>query len=825
MKHLSFILSFIILHSSFAAFAAEQQFTTQTAKSDRMDISAFTRQDIPFNTGWTCENMVTKTTKVVDLPHDYQFENPWDEKAGGARGFRWGDQKATYTNTFSYDPSWDGKNVFLEFEAIMAHGDIEVNGKKVGESDYGYLGATVDITKHLLKDRPNIVKVHCSTGSQRGSRWYTGGGLIRPVHIIVKSNVNIVEDGLFVTAAPQCPVRDADTPVRDWTVNMTVQLDGFRGAGRANELMVVATIKDPAGNAVAHSEMRAPWSKLRHQEVKLDPVTIANPEIWDIDSPKLYTCAVALVLNGRQIDNTSTTFGFRTVEFSKDFGMKLNGRKVWIFGMANHHDLGALGAAAFEDGIRRMMRTIKKFGYNTVRCAHNPYSKSFYKVADEEGLLVIDELYDKWGFKGGTWWVGSKLQGERWPAHMKRWMMRDRNHPSIICWSFGNEFQMNEDICGYDTDDWGVTTYKMMREYAHRYDPTRLTTCAMFPARSGAVGKNDPKDLYNTYTPPELATVTDISSFNYQPQAYEDYRKCAPWMIFLQSEATTSEWLKPMNLMDREKMIGLCYWGAIEYWGESNGWPKKGWAYSYFCETLEPYPQAWLIESGAYPEKPIIHLGVREDGGEVTNWNEQKSGQEKIRENWTRTSGSKADVVVFSNCDEVELFLNGTSLGRKRVPHDKSSDSNVVWYRDVAYEPGTLTAVGLLGDQTLPVGGDPRGAPSYSICSASAPTRLQLTCDYAGPELAYFLVHAVDAEGRPNLAAQGKVKFTVTGAGKLYAVSNGDHWTDELFTDDIDTKAFHDGSVQLIVRRTGKGEIKVKAESEGLNDDTITISD
>ena len=761
-----------------ASIAAEQQFTTEAVKAGALDLAAFDRVDRPFNRGWKCTGP-HGATRVVDIPHDFQFEEPWEAKAGGARGFKWGGTKATYENAFDFDPDWDGKRVYLEFESIMSHGEVFVNGQKAGESDYGYLGCTLDVTDLLVKDKPNLVKVIANTGSQRGSRWYTGGGLTRPAHIIVKSPVAVSEDGLQIIAAK----RESDK----WAVDVVVRLDGFKGLARKNDLRVRCAIKDPTGNIIARGEKKAEWSKMRHQEVKLDAFEFEKPLVWNIDSPNLYFCEVELVLNGKSVDQASDRFGFRTLEFSKDFGFKLNGRKLWVFGMANHHDLGALGAAEYEDAIRRMVKTIKRFGYNTIRCSHNPYAKALYRIADEEGILIVDELYDKWGFNGGTWWIGSRKQGEVWPAHMKRWMMRDRNHPSIILWSLGNEFQMNEDICGYDTDDWGVTTYRMMREYARRWDPTRLTTCAMFPARAGAVGKNDPKDLYNVYTPPELATVTDVSSFNYQPQAYADYLKYAPWMILFQSEATTSDWLYPMNIMDREKMIGLCYWGAIEYWGESNGWPKKGWNYSFFSETLEPFPQAYLITSGAYPEKPLVHLGVLEERAKMANWNEQKSGQDKIRENWTREPGSKAQVVVFSNQDEVELFLNGKSLGKKPVSHDVSREANVVRYEDIAWEPGELKAVA--------------GGVEYAIHSAGPVVDYKVAEEFAGKELVYYRVTGVDKDGRDNLACTDKLEVSVSGGARLYALSNGDHYTSELFTPDITAKKLYDGSLLVVARR------------------------
>jgi beta-galactosidase len=205
---------------------------------------------------------------------------------------------------------------------------------------------------------------------------------------------------------------------------------------------------------------------------------------------------VLLVLNGKVIDNLTEKFGIRTIEFSKEFGMKLNGKKVFLKGVANHHDLGAVGVAAYETSIARMMDKLKTFGFNHIRTSHNPYSASFMKLADEKGILIVDELYDKWGSK--TAWAGSAPWNDLWYDNIKEWIKRDRNHPSVIMWSFGNELQFQEERWNFPTSDWGVTTYRLMDVVAKRYDPTRKTTVAMYPARAGGIIRADPSGIGNS---------------------------------------------------------------------------------------------------------------------------------------------------------------------------------------------------------------------------------------------------------------------------------------------------------------------------------------
>ncbi|HUN02120.1 MAG TPA: glycoside hydrolase family 2 TIM barrel-domain containing protein, partial [Niabella sp.] len=470
--------------------------------------------------------------ETLDLPHDFQINLPWDSSAGGARGFKemgigW------YRKIFKADPSWKGKKILLDFEGIMLLGDVWVNGKKVGSTDYGYLGFETDISGFLKYDTENVIAVKASTGSKGGSRWYTGGGLYRDVHLIVKHNVSIARHGIFVTT-PRISNNDADIKVQ-------VELEGVKN--KMYNLEIEVNLMSPDGIQVASARIPAPkGNKQQTVEVLMPLIKINHPKLWSCEMPNLYMAEVSLILDGKKVDMLKQQFGIRTLMFDKEFGFKLNGEKIFLKGISNHHDLGALGAAAFETAIARQMDQLKAFGFNHIRTSHNPYSPSFLKLADEKGILIVDELYDKWSNK--SYRGGRKPWSDLWFEHIKEWIKRDRNHPSVILWSFGNELQMREDLAGYDTGDWGVTTYQMMKVVAHRYDSTRKTTVAMFPARAGGVGKSDPG--FNTnIVPPELATVTDIASFNYRWMNYAEYLKHAPNMNIYQSEATTNELAAP----------------------------------------------------------------------------------------------------------------------------------------------------------------------------------------------------------------------------------------------------------------------------------------
>ena len=737
--------------------------------------------------------------RSLDLPHDYQIEMPWREEAGGARGFK-DMSEGWYRKTFQARSEWKGQKVILDFEGIMAYGEAYLNGKLIGGTDYGYLGFEADISEVLNYDGDNVLAVWCSTGKKGGSRWYTGGGLFRDVHLTVKNPVNVTRHGLYVST-PE--ITDTQAQVR-----VQVDIEGIRG--RESGAEVLARIYAPDGTQVGETRAVAPRNLLAINEVVLPTVTLEQPLRWSCEHPFLYTVKVELLKDGEVIDAVEDRFGVRTIEYSKESGFKLNGEKVFLKGIANHHDMGAVGVAAYETSIARMMDQLKAFGYNQIRCSHNPYSEAFLRLADEKGILIVDELYDKWSDK--SYWIGRKPWTETWYKDEIEWIRRDRNHPSIILWSFGNELQIREDWAGLPTGDWGITTYRLMKTLEERYDGTRPTTVAMFPARGGSRSKNDP--TFNTLiTPPELATVTDIASFNYRWYNYKDYLNHAPDMIMYQSEATTNEQLAPFYGMNRETMVGLSYWGAIEYWGESNGWPKKGWNYSFFSHTLEPYPQAYLIQSAFEEDKPLVRIAVMEKSGESIEWNDIQVGGQNVASHWNWEEGKICNLYTYTNADEVELFVNGKSYGTQPNEKEDVYKRNIIYWQNIPYEPGKILAVART---------DGRETARHELVTAGRPVAFQVVLENDdwkadGMSLQYINVYAVDNKGRRVATAEGSVKFTVKGdAARLLAVENGDHYTDRTFHD-TDVTTLYRGCAQAILRSTRTpGKVSVTVEGAGL---------
>lgn len=739
--------------------------------------------------------------RVLDLPHDFQIEQTWDESAGGARGFK-AMGTGWYRKHFKANPAWKGKRILLDFEGIMLVGDVWVNGRKVGSTDYGYLGFETDITDLLKYDEDNVVAVWASTGKKDGSRWYTGGGLFRDVHLVIKNPIAIARHGVFVST-PKITEQRAE-------VSVQVELEGIRN--KSLDIEINARILAPDGKPVAGTRGKAPQkSKLQTVEVSLPIVTVDSPELWSCEAPNLYTAEVSLVQDGKVIDCVTETFGIRTLEFSPDFGFKLNGKKLFLKGISNHHDLGAVGVAAFDRAIERQFQLMKRFGYNHIRSSHNPYSESFLKLADKYGILVVDELIDKWS--DNSYWGGRVPFTQLWYQMIPEWIKRDRNHPSVILWSLGNELQMREDLAGFPTGDWGVTTYRIFDVLVKRYDKTRKTTVAMFPARAGAIGKNEPEFNTKVY-PPELATVTEVSSFNYRYLNYAQYLEKCPHMTVYQSEATTNELAAPFFGMDHDKMVGLAYWGAIEYWGESNGWPKKGWNFSFFNHCLEPYPQAYLIKS-AFCEEPLVHIGVMDNGKEAIEWNDIMVGSLSLASHWNWATGSMQNLYTYTNADEVELLVNGKSMGIRKNDRTDITRRNIIYWENIPYgKGGNIIAVARNNGKEV---------ARHKLETTGKATALKMVVENPkdwkadGMDLQYVKVYAVDNKGRVVLDTKDGVTFKVSGAARLIAVDNGDHFTDELFTGN--TKKLHKGFIMAILRsdRSG-GEVVITASSKGLKD-------
>ena len=762
-----------------------------------MAFAAQAREEVDLGFGWRfADGPRADAMQTVDLPHDFQFAYPWNASASASRGFK-AMGTGWYRRRIFADPAWRGKRVALDFGGVLCRSEVYLNGDRIAEDDYGYLGFEVDVSDRLRWDETNVVAVMASTGEVEGSRWYTGGGLYRGVKLVVRDRTSVSRHGVCVTTPT---VTDAQAEVA-----VEVDVDGF--ARRTNDLAVAVSICSPDGREVCRKSVLAPKDcRLTRTHVALPTMTVDSPRRWDVDDPALYTAVVTLVEDGVERDRVATRFGIRTIEFGTDFGFRLNGRKVFLKSISNHHDLGALGAAAYPRAIERQFRTMKEFGFNAVRCSHNPYSQEFMDLADEMGILVVDELADKWS--GGRFTTGHAITDRFFPL-ITEWVRRDRNHPSVILWSLGNELQQDEKTSGFPSDDFGITTYRLFDVVVKRWDPTRKTTVAMYPAREGGYNWTD-FSIRKERNAPRLAFETDVASFNYLWHLYPEFFRQKPDMILFQSEATVRELLAPYWGMDRARTVGLSYWGAIEYWGESHGWPAKGWNYSFFGHDLMPRPTAYLIRSEFRPDEPLVRLAVF-DGGESRVWNDVRVGSTNLSESWNRRPGEKVRMVAFTNAEEAELFLNGKSCGVRRNDAPEGPKRNILSWEDVAFAPGKAEVVARTGGREVARHALETAEKAVRLVAEPESDRWQAD----GYDLLYVRLRAVDEAGRTVPDADANVRVKVSGPARLVALDDGDHATDGLFN--TESKRLRNGRL-LAVFRAGcvGGDVNVSFEAEGL---------
>ena len=756
------------------------------------------RETVNLNFSWEfSHDSLFNASRRVDVPHDFQIEQPWvapaaDERADNtdvaaniksrlsARGFKemgagW------YRKTITPEASMEGRRVLLDFEGIMYVGDVWLNGQHIGGTDYGYVGFEIDVTKLLRYGQPNEIKVKAHTMTEKNSRWYTGGGLFRNVSLIsTPADLYFERHPLYITTRDNRFV--------------TVSAD-YTNRTKAKQTTMKVSIYDPSGQLVVEKTVqRGSHPQTRTLTIQMPETEIPSPQLWDVDSPRLYKAVAQLLReDGTVADEVSEQFGIRTIEYGPQFGMKLNGRKVLLKGYANHHSLGALGAAAYPRAIEKRIQLMKQFGINHIRTSHNPYSRDFIRLCDKYGILVVDELYDKWTQQH----TGGRVPFlNHWAQDVTEWIKRDRNSPSVVMWSLGNELQQDPNL---PFNDWGVTCYKMMKPVLERYDSTRKVTVAMHPRY---------RNWETDSLPCDLAMQTDIQAYNYRYMYFPGDGRRFPWMTFYQSEASISNMGPNWFEMNLDKVIGLAYWGAIDYLGESQGWPEKGWAQGVFDISLEPKPKAFFMKS-FMSDEPMVHIAVSEGGRSDVVWNGVQTGNASLSENWNRQEGSTVSLITFTNAHEVELLLNGKSLGRKQNPEAPKLRNQIYW-KDIPYQHGRLEAVGY----------DKNGKPvaRHTLETTGKAVKLIVTPDNNdwiadGQDLQHLRITAVDSKGRRVLSAADDLRFEVEGDARIVAVTNGDITSEELNV--TDHRRLWKGSAMVILRAgTNPSKVTLKTLSD-----------
>jgi len=824
MKVHQIVFGFIILSLCFASFANAETQAPRTHENFDLDWK-FSKGDLEAaeavdfdDSGW----------RKLDLPHDWTIEGPYDQsEPSGSRcgylphGIGW------YRKSFRLDPECKGKKVTVQFDGVYMNSDVWINGKPLGRRPYGYIGFQYDLTPYLNVDGENVLAVRVDNSLQPSSRWYTGSGIYRHVWLTVTDRLHVGHDGTYITT-PEVSKDQAKVSIETRIVNDD---DASKRVALVNT--IVRSDGESVDSAKSEFEIEGGESFTCPQSLE-----IPNPKLWSTESPALYTMRTEVLLGDQVVDLYETTFGVRTIRFDSNKGFFLNGESVILKGVCNHHDLGPLGAAFWDEALERRLVMLKEMGCNSIRTAHNPSSPQLLDICDRLGLLVINETFDEWregwGFENGMLVCGEGQRGKAkygYHLYFDEWaekdlndhMLRDRNHPCIIMWSVGNEVpeaQAHGDL----------ETLKILVDICHKIDPTRPVT----------VGCNQMKGVNETGFAELLDTVGYNGGGGSCFQYAEDHERF-PNRVFYASEVphtyqTRGEYRthsryrlpehQPPNLTEEEVFpetefkydssydnagVRICArdswrltrdlpyvageyrWTGFDYLGESGGWPRVIGNFGIIDICNFPKDTYYFCQS-QWTDRPMVHL--------LPHWN------------WPGKKGTVIPVWCYTNCDEVELFLNGKSLGVKTFTPE--SDMHLSW--DVPYQPGELKAVAKKDGEV--------------ICSAVTRTagpaaKIELSadrCELAAGQrkLSYVTIKLLDKDGNFQPKADSQITLELEGPARLMAVGNGDPMSHQSYQEPT-IKAFN-GLCLAIIGSTGEpGEITVTAKSEGLEAAVVKI--
>lgn len=741
--------------------------------------------------------------RTLDLPHDWSIEdrtdpaNPMGNDGGYfPAGIGW------YRKSFELPSTYKDKKVGIYFEGVYMNAEVFVNGKSVGMHPYGYSSFYYDLTSYLRYGEKNIIAVRVDNSQQKNCRWYTGSGIYRHVWLTVTNPVHIGHWGVAVTT-PEVNESKAVVQVKTVLRNET-------SSGRRVTLTTqLRRGEEEAGKGENAVELPANGTK----EV-IQTISVLRPALWSPASPELYKAYLTVSEAGNTLDHTTETFGIRTITYSAEKGLYLNGKRIILNGGCLHHDNGLLGAAAYDRAEERKAELMKAAGFNAVRTAHNIPSEAFLHACDRLGLLVIDEPFDGWRDSKNKYDY-STLFDQWWQQDVESMVLRDRNHPSIFCWSIGNEVIERKKLEV-------VTTAKKLADHVHKFDSSRPVTSAL------AAWDND----WEIYDP--LAAVHDIVGYNYLlHRAPADHQR-VPSRVIMQTESYPRDAFANWALVeDNNYIIGDFVWTAIDYLGES-GIGR----YYYVGETEgEHYERNHYPWHGAYCgdidltgwRKPISHYRELLYNSEKKLYMSVKEPDHfygKIKEtlwsvwptweswNWPGHEGKEIQVEIYSRYSKVRLYLNDRLIGEQLTGREQQFKAVFT----LSYEPGILKAVGVEAEVEV----------EETIMKTSGnPAQIKLTADRTeikadGQDLTFVTVEIQDKEGIIEPNANNHLSFDVKGTGVIAAVGNADLKDTDSYVGH-QRKAWKGRAIVVVKSTQKKGKIVLKVTSPGLIPATVTI--
>lgn len=740
----------------------------------------------------------------LDLPHDWSIEGKLSPKnpMGGDGGF-FPDGIGWYRKRFTIPATWEGKRISIYFEGVYMNSEVFINGKSLGIYPYGYSSFTYNLTPHLIFGKDNIISVKVDNSKQKNCRWYSGSGIYRHVWMIATDPIHVAQWGTAITT-PIVSSKKASVLVKTLIKNET----------NLPQSITLKTQLWGANSKIAgNNQLKVELLANSEKEIT-QTITVSKPSLWSPENPSLYQAQVQIIKNKDIIDNINTEFGIRSIKFSTENGFQLNGKTIKINGGCVHHDNGCLGAAAFDRAEERRIELLKAAGFNAIRTSHNPPSEAFLDACDRLGMMVIDESFDGWKEKKNKYDY-ALIFNEWWQRDLESMVLRDRNHPSIIMWSIGNEIIERK-------KPEAVETAKMLANCVRKIDPTRPVTSAM---------TTWDKD-WEIFDP--LMAAHDVCGYNYELKRASSDHQRVPSRIIVQTESYPKDAFANWKLVQNNNyIIGDFVWTALDYLGESG---IGRWYYS--GESTSGHASADLFPwHGAYCgdidvigwRKPISHyrsmlynnneklyMAVREPNPEPIEITETLWSVWPTWESWTWPGfeGKNIQVEIYSKYPKVRLYLNNKLIGEQPTTEEQQFKATFT----IPYTPGEIKAVGVL---------DGKEVETTMLKTADNAAKIKLSVDRStilanGQDLSFVTVEVTDNYGVLQPNAENKLQFSIDGPGVIAGVDNAN-------LKDVDSyvgtsrKAWHGRALVVIKSTKNAGDIKLKVSSVGLTDAIVRI--
>ena len=755
-----------------------------------------TAQNILFNDGWQfC--LCDIGTELSALPgrHWYDVELPHDWLINDASKL-YETGEGWYRRSLPCSAEQLSGRVLLNFDGVYMNSTLFVNGKEVGSWTYGYSAFEHDITD-FLHEGENELLLRVSHQSPN-TRWYSGAGIFRDVMLKLRPAAYIGTNGVYIHSAPQ--------PEGGWTTEVETDV-----VGETSDIRMLLEVFDPAGASMGGYGLEAHFDG-GHEKFTAS-FNSTDPELWSVDDPMLYTLKISLYSGSELLDCVNETFGYRTAEFDPDRGFLLNGEPVKLHGVCMHHDLGALGSALNEAALARQLRIMKEMGVNAIRTSHNMPARQLVQLCDEMGLLVDSEAFDMWE-KPKTEFDNHRFFTEHAERDVRSWIERDRNHPCIIMWSIGNE--INDTI-----DPHGLDITKRLYEYVLKYDPKGNA--------APTIGSNYMGDE----NAQKCSDVVKLAGYNYSEYLYDEHHAKYPGWVIYGSETASAvrsrgiyRFPAELPLLTGEDCQCSSLDNSVVGWGSS---AMKSWRLDRDC----PFCCGQFIWTGFdYIGEPTpyntknSYFGIVDTAGfpkdiyyfyqSVWLSPEQKKVLHIVPSYWDFIPGQEIDVLIYSNARDVELFLNGKSIGSHVMELETSQDMRA--HFKVPFEPGVLRVVGHFADGS---------ECSEVLHTPSDPAAVVLTSDKEtlladGRDIAFVEISTVDVNGIPVGNARNRIRVEVSGAGRLVGLDNGDSTDYDSYKGD-NRRLFSGKLLAMIESTLEPGEITVRAYSEGLENAELRL--